>query len=73
MSRSSSLDQIYSHLTPDERIDKACELLAIGVMRLAEKEGLLLDSKNGGSDSQEKSFSEHLHPENAITCVKEAA
>jgi len=28
---------IFSHLSEEERIDKACELLAIGVLRLAAK------------------------------------
>lgn len=31
---------IFSHLSDEERIDQACELLAIGVLRLAEKRGL---------------------------------
>ena len=30
----------FSHLTDEERIDQACELLALGVLRLAEKRGL---------------------------------
>lgn len=33
--------RVYAHLTDDERIDLACELLAKGVLRLAEKRGLL--------------------------------
>ncbi len=32
--------RIFSHLTDEERIDQACELLARGVLRLAEKRGL---------------------------------
>lgn len=32
--------RIYSHLSDEERIDQACELLAKGVLRLAEKRGL---------------------------------
>lgn len=32
--------RIFSHLSDEERIDQACELLAIGVLRLAEKRGL---------------------------------
>ena len=30
----------FSHLADEERIDQACELLALGVLRLAEKRGL---------------------------------
>jgi len=30
----------FSHLTDEERIDRACEPLALGVLRLAEKRGL---------------------------------
>jgi len=32
---------IFSHLSEEERIDKACEFLAIGVLRFAEREGLI--------------------------------
>jgi len=32
--------RIFSHLTPEDRIDQACDLLAIGVLRLARKRGL---------------------------------
>ena len=32
--------RIFSHLSDEERIDQACELLARGVLRLAEKRGL---------------------------------
>jgi hypothetical protein len=32
--------RVFSHLSDEERIDQACELLAIGVLRLAEKRGL---------------------------------
>lgn len=32
---------IFFHLSEEERIDKACELLATGILRLAAKEGLL--------------------------------
>ena len=30
----------FGHLTDEERMDRACELLALGVLRLAEKRGL---------------------------------
>ena len=36
----------FSHLTEEERIDQACELLALGVLRLAEKRGLTVPLKN---------------------------
>ena len=32
--------RIFSHLSDEERIDQACELLARGVLRLAEERGL---------------------------------
>ena len=37
--------RIYAHLSDDERLDQACELLAEGVLRLAEKRGLLKGQK----------------------------
>lgn len=36
----------FSHLTDEERIDQACELLALGVLRLAEKRGLTVPIKS---------------------------
>ena len=36
----------FGHLTGEERIDPACELLALGVLRLAEKRGLTVPIKN---------------------------
>lgn len=32
--------RVYAHLSDEERLDQACELLARGVLRLAEKRGL---------------------------------
>ena len=40
----------FSHLTEDERMDHACELLAIGVLRLAEKRGLLKKGLHSEAD-----------------------
>ena len=37
--------RVYAHLSDEERLDQACELLAEGVLRLAEKRGLLKDQK----------------------------
>lgn len=37
--------RVYANLSDEERLDQACELLAEGVLRLAEKRGLLKDSK----------------------------
>ena len=37
--------RVYAHLSDEERLDQACELLAEGVLRLAEKRGLLKDHK----------------------------
>ena len=36
----------FFQLTEEERIDKACELLALGVLRLAIKRGLTVPLKN---------------------------
>ena len=33
--------RVLAHLSDEERLDQACELLAKGVLRLAEKRGLL--------------------------------
>ena len=46
--------RIYAHLSDDERLDQACELLAEGVLRLAEKRGLLKDQKASTSQIPEK-------------------
>ena len=37
--------RVFAHLSDEERLDQACELLAEGVLRLAEKRGLLKDQK----------------------------
>ena len=37
--------RVYAHLSDEERLDQACELLAEGVLRLAEQRGLLKDQK----------------------------
>ena len=41
--------RIYAHLSDDERLDQACELLAEGVLRLAEKRGLLKQQLDPGN------------------------
>ncbi len=46
--------RIYAHLSDDERLDQACELLAEGVLRLAEKRGLLKDPKALAPQAPEK-------------------
>lgn len=53
--RRSPASRIFDHLTEEERIDKACELLAIGVMRLAEKRGLLKGQKTLSSENPDES------------------
>ncbi|GEM_PF-5266387 len=40
----------FSHLTEEERMDRACELLAMGVLRLAEKRGLLKKGLHSEAD-----------------------
>ncbi len=46
--------RVLAHLSDEERLDQACELLAEGVLRLAEKRGLLKDSKALAPQVQEK-------------------
>ena len=49
----SPASRVFAHLSEEERIDQACELLALGVLRLAEKRGLLKKQKEDallGSD-----------------------
>lgn len=48
--------KIFSHLTDEERIDQACELLALGVLRLAEKERLLKVKKPETSNELKNEF-----------------
>ena len=54
-SRRSPASRIFDHLSEEERIDKACELLAIGVMRLAEKRGLLKGQKTSSPENPDES------------------
>ena len=44
----------FSHLTEEERMNRACELLAMGVLRLAEKRGLLKKGLHFKADSDGK-------------------
>ena len=46
--------RVYAHLSNEERLDQAAELLAIGVLRLAEKRGLLKDRKAPARQAPEK-------------------
>ena len=46
--------RVYAHLSDEERLDQACELLAEGVLRLAEKRGLLKDQKASTCQISEK-------------------
>ena len=46
--------RVYAHLSDEERLDQACELLAEGVLRLAEKRGLLKNPKAPDCHSPEK-------------------
>ena len=46
--------RIYAHLSDEERLDQACELLAEGVLRLAEKRGLLKDQKTSAPQAPAK-------------------
>jgi len=46
--------RVLAHLSDEERLDQAAELLAIGVLRLAEKRGLLKDPKAPARQAPEK-------------------
>ena len=46
--------RVYAHLSDEERLDQACELLAEGVLRLAEKRGLLKGQQAPASQPPEK-------------------
>ena len=46
--------RVYAHLSDEERLDQACELLAKGVLRLAEKRGLLKNPKAPARQAPEK-------------------
>ena len=52
--------RVFAHLSDEERIDQACELLAEGVLRLAEKRGLLKGQKTPASQAPEKTERERL-------------
>lgn len=53
--RRSPASRIFDHLSEEERIDKACEILALGVLRLAEKRGLLKGQKSTSSENSDES------------------
>ncbi len=46
--------RVYAHLSDEERLDQACELLAEGVLRLAEKRGLLKQQLDPANRAPEK-------------------
>ena len=46
--------RVYAHLTDDERIDMACELLAKGVLQLAEKRGLLKSQQKDAAQTPDR-------------------
>ena len=46
--------RVYAHLSDEERLDQACELLAEGVLRLAEKRGLLKHQPDPANRTPEK-------------------
>ena len=73
MAKTSTPHKIFSHLTLEERIDQACELLAIGVMRLAEKEGLMQAPKMQPAHETKTSNESLLHRKDNLILVKEAA
>ena len=50
--------RIFSHLSDEERIDQACELLARGVLRLAEKRGLTKPLHPKACEGQEETNAE---------------
>jgi len=46
--------RVLAHLSDEERLDQAAELLAIGVLRLAEKRELLKDRKAPARQAPER-------------------
>ena len=48
----------FSHLTEEERMNRACELLAMGVLRLAEKRGLLKKGLHSEADLDGKKLND---------------
>ncbi|OGW79635.1 MAG: hypothetical protein A3G33_07540 [Omnitrophica bacterium RIFCSPLOWO2_12_FULL_44_17] len=73
MPKTSTAHMIFSHLTPEERIDQACELLAIGVRRLATKEGLVQSLETESSAGRENISSNELHHDSDSSLAKETA
>jgi hypothetical protein len=53
--RRSPASRVFDHLSEEERIDQACEILALGVLRLAEKRGLLKGQKSPSSENSDES------------------
>mgnify|MGYP001441090192 FL=1 len=45
--------RVLAHLSNEERLDQACALLAEGVLRLAEKRGLLKGQKASAPQASE--------------------
>jgi len=52
--RRSPASRVFDHLSEEERIDQACEILALGVLRLAEKRGLLKGQKIPSSENSDE-------------------
>lgn len=60
-SKETVASRIFAHLTGEERIDQACELLAIGVLRLAEKRGLLKSQEKEKPQAMKDPLPKALH------------
>ncbi len=57
-----SVSVIFSHLSEEDRIDQACEILAMGVLRFAAKQGMFNEKKNEQPSSTEIGCAQALHP-----------
>ena len=69
-SRRSPVSNLFAHLSEEERIDQACGLLAIGVLRLAEQRKLLEKHKNNKLTELKTLEIETLHPQSELKEVK---
>jgi len=72
-SKKTLASRVFAHLTADERIDQACEILALGVMRLAEKRGLLKVRKSEETSETKNAGMVPLPPKGNLETVKKAA
>jgi hypothetical protein len=64
--KKTSATKVFAHLTADERIDQACEILALGVLRLARKRGFLGTKNNGETNGIKNSHNVALYQDDNL-------